>query len=165
MDVNVSSSPTPYSTGVIALLRLVYTELQYWLVGLTPEGYHFAQASAWESFGKFDRAAKHLSALLENKEDPQMRALLAYCYSRAGRWADAAREYTAVAPRWSHPSVVLGLAEAKFRLGDVSGARVLAELVGSEHSPLEPMAAQGLAILRTELAAAPNNSFERTREG
>ena len=163
MDVNASSSRIPHSTRAVAVLRLAYTELQYWLVGLTPEGYHSAQASAWESLGNFDRAAKHLSSFLAVKENLQMRALLAYCYSRTGRWADAAREYTAVVSSWSHPSIVLGLAEAKLQLGDVAGARVLAELVESEHSPLDPVVQEGVAFLRAELASASNISPERTR--
>ena len=141
---------------LLAYSRLVYTELQYWLVGLSPEGYHSAQARAWEDLGNFNRAAKHLAAYLENSEKPQMRALLAYCFARTERWADAAREYAAVIAKWPHPSVALGLAEAKLHLGEVAEAHALLAAVEHSSFPLDPAIAHALALLKTELVVATN---------
>jgi hypothetical protein len=145
-------------------LRLVYTELQYWLVGLTPEGYHHAQASAWEGLGNFDRAARHLRAYLQNSDKPQMRGWLAYCYSKLEQWPDAAREYTTAISKWSHPSLILGLAEAKLHLGEAADAAALAALVESSDAPLEPYVARALEFLKRQLKAASNTSLERTRD-
>lgn len=155
MDDSANESPSR-ATRLLAYSRLVYTELQYWLVGLSPEGYHSAQASAWEDLGNFNRAAKHVSAYLENTEKPQMRAFLAYCFARTERWADAAREYAAVIDKWPHPSVALGLAEARFMLGEVAEAHRLLASVEHSNSPLDPAIAHALALLKTELAAASN---------
>ena len=149
---------------VLAGFRLVYTELQYWLVGLTPEGYHHAQASAWEDLGNFDRAARHLRAYLDNSDKPQVRGWLAYCYSKLEQWPDAAREYTAAISKWSHPSLILGLAEAKLRLGEVDQAAALAALVESSDAPIEPYVARALEFLKPQLRAATNTSPERANE-
>ena len=151
-------APPPRATRVIAVVRLVYTELQYWLLGLTPEGYHSAQASAWEDFGDFNRAAKHLSAYLQKSDSPHVRGLLAYCYSRTQRWPDAAREYAAVIATWPHPSLVLGLAEAKLRLGEVAEAHELVASVERGPTPLEPMVEQALVFLKTQFAAHQRHS-------
>jgi hypothetical protein len=153
------------TSRVLASLRLVYTELQYWLVGLTPEGYHHAQASAWEVLGNFDRAARHLRAYLQNSDRPQMRGWLAYCYSRLEQWPDADREYTTAIGKWSHPSLTLGLAETKLHLGEVAHAAALVALVESADAPLEPYVAHALEILKPQLLAASNKSLKRTRAG
>jgi hypothetical protein len=158
---NVGLSRT---SRVLAVLRLVYSELQYWLVGLTPEGYHHAQASAWEDLGNFNRAARHLRAYLQNSDKPQIRGWLAYCYSKLGQWPDAAREYTTAISKWSNPSLILGLAEAKLHLGEVAHAAALAALVESADAPLEPYVARALEFLKSQLQVASNTSLERTRE-
>src|SRR5262245_36502899 len=97
---------------LLAALRLVYTELQYWLIGLTPEDYHWRMASAWEELEKFSRAARHLKSYLQSSENAQVRALLAYFYARLGSWSLAAEEYKTVIAAWPHPTFILGLAEA-----------------------------------------------------
>jgi len=162
MNVAANSGPSRTSR-ILACLRLVYMELQYWLVGLTPETYHHAQASAWEDLGKYDRAAKHLRAYLENSDKPQMRGWLAYCYAKLEQWPDAAREYTTAISKWSHPSLILGLAEAKLHLGDIANAAALAALVEGSDAPIEPYVARALEYLKPQLQAASNTSLERTR--
>lgn len=135
----------------LAGLRLIYTELQYWLVGLSPEGYHASQARAWEDLGNFDRAARHLKAYLDASESTHMRALLAYCYSRLERWPDADREYTRILADWPHPSLVLGLAEAKFHLGEVTRAQELVASVEQPGSTLEPYVKDALDFLKQQM--------------
>jgi hypothetical protein len=158
--LNAAANSNPSRTSrILAGFRLIYTELQYWLVGLTPEGYHHAQASAWEDLGNFDRAARHLRAYLQNSDKPQMRALLAYCYSRLERWPDAAREYTTAITKWPHPSLLLGLAEAKLHLGEIAYAAELAASVERSATPLEPYVARALEFLKPQLQAASNTSL------
>jgi tetratricopeptide (TPR) repeat protein len=138
---------------VSAVLRLIYIEIQYWLVGLTPETYYWAKARAWEDFGDFRRATNSLSAYLKNSDDPQVRALLAYCYARRGDWARTADEYTRVLRKWNHPSIRLGLAEAERALGETEKARELIAELEKEQTPLAPQLEQALAILKGQLAA------------
>lgn len=164
--MNAAADSNPSRTSrVLACFRLVYTELQYWLVGLTPEGYHHAKASAWEDLGNFHRAASHLRAYLRNSDKPQMRGWLAYCYSRLEQWPDAAREYTTAISKWSHPSLILGLAEAKLHLGDVAHAAALAALVKNWDAPIEPYVSRALEFLKPQIQAASNISLEGPRDG
>lgn len=139
------------SSRLLAKLRLVYTELQYWLIGLTPEDYHWRMATAWEVLENFRRAARHLESYLQNSENAQARALLAYFYARLGSWSLAAEEYKTVIAAWPHPSFVLGLAEAKFELGDSTSARALADQVEREHPTREPYVEHALQYLRARL--------------
>jgi hypothetical protein len=133
--------------------RLIYIEIQYWLVGLTPETYYWTKARAWEDFGDFRRAALSLSAYLKNSDDPQVRALLAYCYARRGEWARTADEYAKVLRKWNHPSIRLGLAEAERALGEAANARELIAALERDGTPLAPQLAQALATLKGQLAA------------
>jgi hypothetical protein len=157
-DANNSERPP---NRLLVTLRLVYAELQYWLIGLTPEDYHWRMASAWEDLGNFDRAARHLKSYLQSSENAQVRALLAYCYARLGSWSLAAEEYRIVIAAWSHPTFILGLAEAKFELGDATSARALAELVEREHPSREPYVQQALLYLRARLDSPPATSAGR----
>lgn len=161
----VADSGRSQKTRLLAAFRLVYWELQYWLVGLSPEGYHHAQASAWEDLGNYSRAAKHLRAYLRNSDKPQMRGWLAHCYAKLEQWPDAAREYTTAISKWSHPSLILGLAEAKLHMGEIADAAALAALVGSSDAPREPYVAHALAYLKAHLQAASDSSMEPTHEG
>jgi tetratricopeptide (TPR) repeat protein len=160
--MNMPVSNNSRASRALAWFRLTYTELQYWLVGLTPEGYHWAQAAAWEDLGNFHRAAKHLSGYLQCSENAQARALLAYCYTRIGSWSLAAAEYTTVLASWPHPSIMLGLAEAKLQLGDLAKARELAEIVERDRPNMEPYVLQALEYLKGNLDAASNKTLERT---
>jgi len=143
----------------LPLLRIAYTELQYWCVGLTPEGYHWSQGSTWEQYGNHRRAAKHLKLYLKYKENAYARALLAYCYARLSAWEDASREYAAVLTAWPHPSFSLALAEAHLHLGSISQAMVLVAKVEAEHqSPDSPL--PGLEDLKRRVKEASNKSLK-----
>jgi hypothetical protein len=139
------------SSRLLANLRLAWTELQYWLIGLTPEDYHWRMAAAWETLDNFKRAARHLESYLQSSENAQARALLAYFYARLGSWSQAAEEYKTVIAAWPHPSFILGLAEAKFELGDPGSARALADQVEREHPTREPYVEHALQYLRAKL--------------
>lgn len=156
----MTDPPQSTSIRVLAGLRLGYIELQYWLLGLTPEDYHSAMARAWEDWGNLERTAHHLSAYLGYSEDTQIRALLAYCRSRQGAWQQAAGEYATVIEKWPHPSMILGLAEAKLNLGDLQAARELSEQVAREHSPMEPYVQEAYDYLRGLFDQASNPARE-----
>jgi Flp pilus assembly protein TadD len=162
--MNVQTNPMPTRAGQLgSILSIAYTELQYWLLGLTPESYHWAQGSAWERLGRYRHAAHHLARYLQSSENTHVRALLAFCYVRIGSWADAAREYSAVLDVWPDPSIAINLAHAQLQLGNTAHARQLVALVEAEHSPLEGDQQLALAALKRQLESASNKTIEPTR--
>ena len=152
MDSSAEShAPGTYLGRAIALFRLVYVEIQYWMVGITLENYHWVKASAWEQFGDLNRTAKHLEAYLKEENNPRIRAWLAYAYCRLGQWAGAEREYSQALHSWRHPSVMLALAEANHKLGNTLKARELADLAEIEFPVRERAVDEGLKYLRDAL--------------
>jgi tetratricopeptide (TPR) repeat protein len=146
-------APLVRAKSKLPLLRIAYTEFQYWCIGLTPENYHWSQGSSWEECGDYPRAVKHLNQYLKYKENAYARALLAYCYSRLSAWDDVVREYTAVLAAWPHPSFMLGLAEALLHLGHLQQARALTDEVESKHHSQESPVA-GLDDMKQQLYEA-----------
>ncbi|MEJ0084403.1 MAG: hypothetical protein WDO72_01865 [Pseudomonadota bacterium] len=117
--------------------RLAYTELQYWLVGLTPEGYHLRQAQLWAEMQAFKRAIVHMKSYLKNTENATARWYLAYYYSCAEEWSQAALEYGRVAGVLPQPVVRLGQAEAELRLGNRAKAKEIIDSVDIEFPQLD----------------------------
>lgn len=118
-------------------LRLVYMELQYWLVGQTPETYHLHQAGVWVELNAFRRAIAHMKAYLTNTENATARWYLAYYHSCIEEWSQAALEYGKVAPLLPQPVVWLGQAEAELRLGNRAKAKEIMEAVDRDFPQLE----------------------------
>jgi len=138
----------------VALLKIGYTELRYWLVGMTPEGYHFAQSRNYEQFGAPDRSAHHAREVLTYAEYPEPRARLGYYCAMHGRTAEAAEHYRKATATWPHPAILLALAQAELRLGRHD---VAAELLGrAENSEMKDQLLGPIAEVRAELAAANN---------
>jgi tetratricopeptide (TPR) repeat protein len=146
----------------LPLLRITYKELQYWFIGLTPEWYHWSQGSAWEEYGNYPRAIKHLKSYLGYKENAHARALLAYCYARLFAWEDALREYTAAIAGWPHPSFSLALAEAHMHLGNLSEAEAIVAATEAEFAASQSAALSGLEELKRQLREMSNNTMEPT---
>ena len=124
-------------TKVWCYVRLAYTELQYWLVGLTPESYHLHQANLWVEIRAYRRAIAHMKAYLTNTENATARWYLAYYHTCVEEWSQAALEYGKVAPLLRQPVVRLGQAEAELRLGNrVKGMEII-ETVDREFPALD----------------------------
>jgi hypothetical protein len=62
-------------------LSLAYTELQYWLLGLTHESYHLHQAGVWADLHRYERAISHLKRYLAVTENVTARSELAFYHS------------------------------------------------------------------------------------
>ena len=112
-------------------------ELQYWLVGLTPETYHAAQARVWEELRSYPRAITHLKRYLENSEDANIRWWLAHCHGWVGNWTEAALEYAKIVPLLPKPEVRLGQAEAEFHAGNHAKALELLDGIDRDFPTLE----------------------------
>jgi tetratricopeptide (TPR) repeat protein len=136
---------------VVPVLKLIWTEAQYWMVGLTPEGYHWSMARSWEQLGNFRRAATHFARYLQNSEDAHVRAMLAWCHTKNGCWDEAVKEYAHVLAVWKHPSLEFGLAESYLELGDIEKARPLIESLEQQVDSLEPAFRVELDILRQRM--------------
>jgi len=125
-------TPPPLARRAGLYVRLIYKELQYWLVGLTPEHYHHYQAVILSKLLRFDSAIKHYRAYLKLTDDPHVRGNLGLLLGTVSRWSEALTEYERVLVKWRHPVVRLAIVEAHLRLGNLSEASRLISLVNEE---------------------------------
>lgn len=140
----------PLVTQAWCFLRLGYTELQYWLVGLTPESYHLHQASVWVEMHKYRRAIAHMKAYLANTENATARWYLAYYHSCVEEWAQSAQEYARVATVLPQPVVRLGHAEAELRLGNREKGKEIIDAVDRDFPQLDDVLRRARDELRSE---------------
>jgi tetratricopeptide (TPR) repeat protein len=119
----------PLTVRAAAFVKVTCTALQYWLVGLTPEEYHLSQSRSYEQLAWYERAVHHCRKLLLLSEHPETRARLGLCYAFLGNHVEAVREYRKAVEAWDHPAVVLGLAQAEFRNGNLETALELVKRV------------------------------------
>lgn len=113
---------------------LTYAELNYWLVGTSPEGYHWAKARAWSRSDDHARAIEQIRRGLEYSDDLRMRCWLAWQLARIGDWSQAAREYAKVAAVTKQPVAVVGWAEAELRLGNKLKAMEVLGTLDKQHA-------------------------------
>jgi hypothetical protein len=144
-----------------ALLKVAYTELQFWLVGMTPEGYHFQQSRNYDQLGAPSRSAYHAHEVLKYAEYPEPRARLGYHYANLGRHAEAAEHYRKAVQAWPHPSIMLALAQSELRIGNYVTAAEWLER--TEKSEMKAQLENAIAEVSSELAAA-NNAPQATCE-
>lgn len=138
-------------TRFIALSKVIYTEVQYWLVGMTPEGYHLKQGRNYEQLVAYSRAAHHYRRFLEWRDHGEIRARLGICYAMLGMNAESATEYRKALEQWDHPAIMIGLAQAEFRNGNAGAARELLQKVQASQMAQELQ--QLIAVLEKEMAA------------
>lgn len=150
-QLNPADTP-PLTERVGAFLKVAYTELQYWLVGLTPEQYHFSQSRNYEQLAWYRQAVHHCRKLLMVCENPETRARLGLCYSLLGNHVESAREYRKAVAAWDDPAVMLGLAQAEFRNGNLETALELMNRV--QNSAMGHHLRYAIAELQAEMAAA-----------
>jgi thioredoxin-like negative regulator of GroEL len=151
MASRVTPARAPYRNRLVPILKLIWTEVQYWMVGLTPETYHWSMAQAWEQLGDFRRAGRHFAGYLQNSENTQVRAMLAWCHTKNGSWSEAAKEYAKVLTLAKHPSLELGLAESYLELGQVENAQPLIDSVEKQADSLEPRMQEALIELKQRM--------------
>lgn len=132
------------------MLRLAYTELQYWLVGLTPEGYHLHQAGLWVEMHAYRKAIGHMQKYLANTENATARWYLAYYHSCVEDWAQSALEYEKVVAVLRQPVVRLGQAEAELRLGNRAKAMEIIDGIDREFPHLDDALREARDDLRKE---------------
>jgi hypothetical protein len=144
-----------------AFLRIGYTELQYWLVGMTPEGYHFQQSRNYDRIGAVKKAVHHAQQALRYGEYSEPRARLGYYSASQGKYQEAADHYRKAISTWGHPSILLALAQMELRIGNPQAAADLVERV--EATEMKTQFAAVIAEVRSELQTG-NNGFQATRE-
>ena len=131
--------------------QIVYSEIQYWCVGLTPESYHWKKGSAWDALGNHQRAAFHLSRFLRFADNALVRGRLAYCHARLSQWVEASREYERANQKHPHPEFAIGHAQAELRLGNKERAAQILAAVESTHPRLSQNDMEDAAFLREEI--------------
>jgi hypothetical protein len=142
-----------------AVGQLVFSELQYWCVGLTPESYHWKKGNAWDVLGNPGRAVVHLLRSLHFADNAYVRGRLAYNYARLGLWNEASQQYERANQKYPHPQFELGHARAELRMGNKSrAAQILATV---RLSSLDQEHMEDAAFLRQELEHGWNDETSR----
>jgi len=102
----------------VCYAKLVYIELQYWLIGLSPEGYHGQKAAAWARLPDYPHAIAQMRQSLKYSESANSRLCVAYYLACLDDWANAAREYAQAVKLNPSPQILLAQAEAELRSGN-----------------------------------------------
>ena len=132
-----------------AILKIGYAGLNYWVIGMTPERYHFLQSRNYDQLGASNRSAHHAHECLKFAEYPEPRARLGYYYANLDKHVEAAGHYRQAVKTWPHPSIMLALAQAELRCGDRQAA--LDWLARVESSEMKEQLRQPIAEVRSEL--------------
>jgi hypothetical protein len=141
-----------------ALLRVAYTTLAYWLVGLTPEENHWRKADAWALINAYRFAAWHWRKYLKYSEDSGARASLAWCYANLGMVESAAEHYRLAYARNKNPEIALYLAQVELDFGNLAAAQSLIEDISPRRHELSKESLSTLADVDARLSAsAPIN--------
>src|SRR6266850_2617174 len=134
-----------------AVVRVAYTTLGNYLVGLTPEENHWKKGDAWGRVGAYRWAAWHFRRYLTYSDDPRVRAHLAWCYANLGMLESAAQHYRQAHSRNKHADIALGLAQLEIQLGNVEAAQALVGSLASRRQELDREAIAMLDSLQTAL--------------
>jgi tetratricopeptide (TPR) repeat protein len=103
------------------LLRVTYTTLAYWFVGLMPEENHCRKALAWMRIDAYRFAAWHWRKYLKYSEDSRARASLGWCYANLGMIESAVEHYRLAYARNKDPEIGLYLAQVELDFGKIPG--------------------------------------------
>jgi hypothetical protein len=136
-----------------ALLRVAYTTIAYWLVGLTPEENHAAKGQAWCRVNAYRFAAWHWRKYLKYSEDSRARASLAWCYANLGMLESAVEHYRLAYARNKDPEIALYLAQVELDFGNQASARSLMEEISPRRHELSEESLSTLSDVETRLSA------------
>jgi hypothetical protein len=134
------------------LLRVTYTTLAYWVVGLMPEENHWRKALAWMRIDAHRFAAWHWRKYLKYSEDSHARACLAWCYANLGMLESAVEHYRLAYARNKDPEIALYLAQVEVDFGNVVGARALMADISSRRHELSEESLSTLADVEIRLS-------------
>ena len=143
---------TSVLTYACTLLRVAYTTMVYWLVGLTPEENHATKGQAWSRINAYRLAAWHWRKYLKYSEDSRARASLAWCYASLGMIESAVEHYRLAYARNKDPEIALYLAQVEIDFGNEAAARSLIEEISPRRHELSDEARSALADVETRLS-------------
>lgn len=144
-----------------ALLRVAYTTIAYWFVGLTPEENHATKGQAWSRINAYRFAAWHWRKYLKYSEDSRARASLAWCYANLGMVESAVEHYRLAYARNRDPEIALYLAQVELDFGNITAARSLMTDISPRRHELSDEALSALADVESRLSAsAPSSGME-----
>ena len=132
---------------------ITYAELTYWLVGRTPEGYHWAKADAWSRINDHRRAIKHLQSYLKYAESASVRWHLGLQLGCVEEWPRAAEEIGKAAAVLTNPVVRIAQAEAEMRAGNKLKVREIIATIDRDHPHLEGALKSARDEMSTECAS------------
>jgi tetratricopeptide (TPR) repeat protein len=155
-DTARPSPAVPEKSRLRVWFDVLSTALRYRLFGMDEATYHLHQSRTYEQAQDYARAAEHARRFLETTEHSESRARLALSYSMLRMDADAVREYRKAVAQWDHPGIVLGLAQAELRVGNVETATELLKRV--QHSQLAHDLRHAIQQVQTEIESSSASS-------
>jgi hypothetical protein len=141
----------PLAERLLLNMKLLYTDIQYWVVGLTPEYYHLHHARLSWRLHDFGTAAKHFLAYFKYTDNPQVRAELGLCFGTIEKWPEALAQYQRAAMSWSDPAVKLAIAEVHLRMGNTDACLAQIKSVDEEFPTLSASLGNAKAELLREV--------------
>jgi len=138
-----------------ALARLTFTTLCYWMVGLTPEEYHWTKGVTWAQLRAYRLGAHHFRKLLTHSESAAARVWLGWCYGNLGMSEVAAQHFRQAYAQKPHPETALFLAQAELRSGNPERARALLGAIDATRQELNQDFSAELRILEETLGSRP----------
>lgn len=148
--LGMADSPPSNLARASAVWQLIYSEVQYWCIGLTPESYHWAKGNAWDVLRNHRRAVFHLARFLRFTDNAYVRGRLAHGYACLGLWTEASQQYERVNQKYPQPEFALGHARAELRRGNKARAAEILAAVTATYS-LDQRHMEDAAFLREEL--------------
>lgn len=133
----VSTGPSAW-TRAKGVVKLVYTNAAYWLVGLAPEEYHVMIANAWVDLGRYDRALTHFKTALAEEETGYHQGAVAFCYHHLGEYAAALRHYGRAYKLTKRPDYGVGLAQMAWAAGNIDECRRVLKEIRHSTDQLNP---------------------------
>ncbi len=137
----------------LAYSKLAYIHALYFGVGLTQEGFCLSKGNTWLGIGRLDRAIRCYRNSLKAEENPRVRALLGWCYSRAGDQTAALESYRLAYKARPRHEIALGLASLEFSVGEKETAFAVLRTLQKARDTLNPKLLTELKRLEDEFGA------------
>jgi len=121
--------------GAWASVKLLVLYLEYWIVGLSEEGFQVAKGNQLSALGFYSAAAHAYGQALKGTQSPWIHAELGWCYLNMDMADKAVESLTVAYTRMARPDVGLILVQAFIAAGKLSDASRLHAALKEAISP------------------------------
>lgn len=137
----------------VAVAKLVYLYVAYWIVGLEEEEFLIAKGNCLFELERFSGAAETYRQALAISPSPVVQGALGCCYLNLRLYGKAAELLETALERKPDPGFEAALAWSYLGLGETSRCRALVARLRDGSSTLAPWIASELTKLEVELGA------------